>query len=104
MVEDKRDRLQERKTKVLISIGATDLRNNRSFGELKRDFTNLFLTCEALRLKPLITTVLCIDSPELKLRADMLNKFLMENFTNVVDMQQVGRYGLANTMLMTHNR
>lgn len=104
MVEIKKDRLQERKIKVLISIGATDLRNNRSFGDLKRDFTHLFLRCDALGLKPLITTILCIDSPELKLRADMFNKFLMENFENVVDMQQVGRFGLANVMLKTHNR
>lgn len=104
MVEIQKDRLQQRKIKVLISIGATDLRNNRSFGDLKRDFTTLFLRCDELGLKPLVTTILCIDSPEHKQRADMFNKFLMENFENVVDMQQVGRYGLANVMLMTHNR
>lgn len=104
MLNIKRDSLQQGRKKVLISIGASDLRNDRPFGDMKRDFTHLFLECDRLGLKPLITTVLCIDSPDLKLRADMFNNFLMENFENVVDMQQVGRYGLANAMLITHNR
>lgn len=104
MLELQKDRLRERKKKVLISIGATDLRNNQSFGDMKYDFTNLFLKCYEYGLKPLITTILCIDSPQLKLRADMFNAFLMENFDNVVDMQQVSRHGLANVMLMTSNR
>lgn len=103
MLKIQGDRLRERRKKVLISIGATDLRINRPFGDMKRDFTHLFLECDRLGLKPLITTILCFDSPDLKLRADMFNKFLMENFENVVDMQQVGRYGLPNTMLKTHN-
>lgn len=104
MLNLKKENLKQGRKKVLISIGASDLRNNRSFGEMKRDFTHLFLECDGLGLKPLITTVLCIDSPDLKLRADMFNQFLKENFENVVDMQQVGRYGLANAMLLTHNR
>lgn len=104
MLNLQKDRLQARRKKVLISIGASDLRNNRSFGEMKRDFTHLFLECDHLGLKPLVTTVLCFDSPELKLRADMFNKFLLENFENVVDMQLVGRYGLANAMLKTHQQ
>lgn len=104
MLDIQKDRLQQRRKKVLISIGATDLRMAHSFGDMKRDFTHLFLQCDALGLKPLVTTVYCIDSPELKERADLFNKFLMENFENVVDMKQVGRIGLANAMLMTHNR
>lgn len=102
MLNNLKDRLQQRRTKVLISIGATDLRNNRSFGDMKHDFTHLFLECDRLKLKPLITTIHCIDSPDHKLRADLFNKFLMENFDNVVDMHQVGQYGLINAMLMTH--
>lgn len=98
------DNLRQGRKKVLISIGASDLRNGRLFGDMKRDFTHLFLECDRHGLKPLITTVLCIDSPELKLRADLFNRFLVENFENVVDMHQVGRHGLANAMLLTHNR
>lgn len=104
MLEVQKDRLRHFKKKVLISIGATDLRNDCSFGDLKRDFTHLFLKCEEYGLKPLITTIQCIDTPELKLRADMFNKFLMENFIGVIDLHQVGHYGLANVMLMNQNR
>lgn len=104
MLEIQKFQLQERKKKVLISIGVTDLRNNRSFGDLKRDFTTLFLRCDEYGLRPLITTILCIDSPQLKLRADMFNRFLKDNFENVVDIQQVGQFGLANIMLKTHNQ
>lgn len=104
MLEIQKDRLRQRKKKVLISIGATDLRNNCSFGKMKHDFTHLFLKCDEYGLKPLITTVLCIDSPELKLRADMFNTFLKECFDNVIDVQEVGRCGLANVVRMTQKR
>lgn len=104
MLEIQKERLQQRRKKVLISLGASDLRINRSFGDMKRDFTHLFLKCDEYGLKPLVTTILCIDTPELKLRADMFNRFLMENFQNVVDMGQVGRHGLADTILLSQNR
>lgn len=104
MLELRKERMQEHKQKVLISIGATDLRNNQSFGDMKRDFTRLFFKCEEYGLKPLITTIQCIDSPQHKVRADMFNAFLMANFENVVDLREVARFGLANVILKTHNR
>lgn len=98
MLETKAECLQKRKKKVLISIGATDLKNNQPLFEMKRDFTNLFLLCDQRGLKPLITTVLCFDTPELKRRADIFNKFLLESFENVIDMRLVGMVGFSEIM------
>lgn len=98
MLNANKDRLQERKKKVLISLGATDIRRQSSFGQMKQDFTSLFLRCDQFGLKPLITTVLCFDSPELKTRADCFNRFLMENFENVIDMREVTRCGLTEVL------
>lgn len=98
MLELKKDSILRRKKKVLISMGATDLRSGRALFEMKRDFTRLFLLCDNYGLKPLITTILCIDTPELKRKSDIFNKFLMENFENVIDMHKVGLYGLSEVM------
>lgn len=98
MVEVQQKTLQMKKRKVLIAIGATDLRNGRSFRDIKRDFTTLFMRCDELELKPLITTIICFDSPELKTKADIYNKFLIECFENVVVMGDVMKIGLADVM------
>lgn len=97
-VESQHKTLQSKKRKVMIAIGVTDLRNGRSFGEMKRDFTALFLRCDQYGLKPLITTIICYDSPQLKNRADLFNGFLLESFENVVDMRVVQQNGLADVM------
>lgn len=104
MVKVQKDRLKQRGKKVLISIGATDLRLDRSFGDMKREFTELFMECESYGLKPLITSIYCIDTPELKVRADMFNGFLTKNFQNVVDMRRVGQYGLAKAIMMSQKQ
>lgn len=98
MLHEKKEWLQKKKKKVLISIGASDLRTNKGLGEMKRDFVNLFLLCDKYDLKPLITTVLCFDSPMLKRKADMFNQFLVESFENVIDLHLVGLYGLTEVM------
>ena len=98
MVEVQHHTLQNKKRKVMIAIGATDLRNSRSLPDMKRDFTALFLVCDKYGLKPLITTILCFDSPELKAKADLFNKFLTDCFENVIDMRAVLRCGLADVM------
>lgn len=90
MLEIQKVRLQECKKKVLISIGATDLRNNNSFISMTQNIMDLFSKCDEYGMEPLITTVLCIDTPQLSSRADTFNKFLMENFHNVLDIQDVG--------------
>lgn len=99
-----KDRLQQKKKKVLISIGATDLKNGRPFFEMKREFTKLFMFCQQSGLKPLITTILCFDTPEIKAKADMFNDFLLESFENVVDMRQVIRHGLVEVMTSLNNK
>lgn len=93
-----KDRLQQRKKKVLISIGVTDIKQNRSLSDMKREFTHLFLLCDEYGLKPLITTILCFESPQLKQRADIFNRFLIESFENVVDMRSVLTVGLPEVM------
>lgn len=98
MIEIQKDRLRQRNKKVLISIGATDLRGAKRLFDMKRDFTRLFLKCEEFGLRPLITTILCFDTPLIKKKADIFNKFLLQNFVNVVDMREVGRYGLAEAL------
>lgn len=98
MIEIQQKTLQAKKRKVLIAIGVTDLRNGRSLCDMKRDFTALFMRCDHYGLKPLITTILCFDSHELKLKADLFNNFLLESFENVVDMRNVLRSGLADVM------
>lgn len=97
-IEVQHHTLQNKKRKVMIAIGATDLRNNRKLYDIKREFTALFLLCDKYGLKPLITTILCIDSPELKAKADIFNKFLTDSFENVIDMRAVLRCGLADVM------
>lgn len=97
-VEAQHHTLQNKKRKVMIAIGATDLRNNRSLVDMKRDFTALFLLCDKYGLKPLITTILCFDSPQLKAKADLFNEFLTNCFENVIDMRAVLRCGLADVM------
>ncbi|XP_055299920.1 uncharacterized protein DDB_G0287625-like [Sitodiplosis mosellana] len=98
MVEVQQQTLQKKKRKVMIAIGVTDLRNGRTLYEMKRDFTALFLRCDQFGLKPLITTILCFDTLELKAKADYFNRFLMECFENVIDMRCVLRSGLADVM------
>lgn len=103
-LEKTQERLKQRKKKVLISLGATDLRKNRRLFEMKRDFTKLFLLCNDLGLKPLVTTVSCFDTPELKRRSDIFNQFLMQNFENVIDMDLVGMNGLCDLMSTLNNK
>lgn len=91
-------RLKEKKKKVVLSIGATDLKDGQSLQEMKRDFTKLFLFCEEQGLKPLVTTILCYDTPQIKEKADIFNGFLLKSFENVVDMRKVMQYGLAEAM------
>lgn len=104
MVEKQKQSLQEKKRKVLISIGATDLRSEKPLYELKRDFTKLFLLCNELKLKPLITTVLCFDSPVIKEKSDIFNEFLLQSFRNVIDMREVVRLGMAEVMTNLNNK
>ncbi|XP_055314968.1 uncharacterized protein LOC129575399 [Sitodiplosis mosellana] len=96
MIDVQHQTLQKKKRKVMIAIGVTDLRNGRTLCEMKRDFTALFLRCDHYGLKPLITTILCFDLPELKTKADLFNSFLVDCFENVVDMRMVLRSGLAD--------
>lgn len=98
MVETQHKTLQEKKRKVMIAIGATDIRNGRTLCEIKRDFTSLFLRCDGYGLKPLITTILCFDSPELREKAEYFNNFLIECFENVIIMRDVLKTGLADVM------
>lgn len=97
-IETQKKMLQAKKRKVLISIGVTDLRFGKTLPEMRREFTELFLRCEEYGLKPLITTLLCYDSPELKGMADSFNAFLMDSFENVIDMRDVLKSGLAEVM------
>lgn len=98
MVEAQHNLLQAKKRQVMLAIGVTDLRNGRSLCDMKRDFTALFLCCTKYNFKPLITTIVCFDSPELKAKADLFNKFLMDCFENVIDMRDALRCGLADVM------
>ncbi|XP_031628559.1 serine/arginine-rich splicing factor 4-like isoform X2 [Contarinia nasturtii] len=98
LVHQQREILKEKKRKVIISLGASDLRSNRKFSEMRRDITGLFLMCHEYKLKPLITTILCFDNIELKRKADLFNQFLFECFENVVDMRDVMKSGLSEVM------
>lgn len=98
MIESEKEKLQSRKKKVLLSIGTTDLKNNQRLTQMKLEYTKLFLLCHGMNLKPLITTIHCFDTPELKAKADIFNDFLRDSFQNVVDMQEVMRFGLGEVM------
>lgn len=90
--------LQSKKRKLIISIGTTDLRENHSLCDMRRDFTALFLLCDEFNLKPLITTIICFDTPYLKKKADIFNQFLLECFDNVIDLSEVMKTGLSGVM------
>lgn len=98
LVEIRKPILQQKKRKVLISLGATDIKIGTPLQDMRRDFTKLFLRCEELGLKPLITTVLCFDTPVIKAKADIFNEFLIESFENVIDMREVLRSGMSGVM------
>lgn len=98
------ERLKQKKKKVLISIGATDLRNGKPLYEMKRDFTRLFMYCHQNKLKPLITTIMCFDTPELKTKADIFNDFLLDSFENVIDLRQVQRIGFAEVTMSLNEK
>lgn len=104
MVDLQKAILQQKRRKVLISIGASDIRNGAALFDMKRDFSNLFMRCEELGLKPLITSVICFDSPELKAKADIFNEFLIDCFENVIDMRQVIRSGMSDIMTSLNKR
>lgn len=104
VLDSLKEKLQSRKKKVIISIGTTDLRNDKLFSQMKMEFSKLFLLCQDLNLKPLITTIHCFDTPELKAKADMFNEFLLDNFKNVVDMRDVIRYGLGNVITSLYKK
>lgn len=89
---------------MIISIGLTDLKNGTSLPEMKRLFTLLFLTMENYRLRPLVTTIMCFGSYELIEKAKIFNKFLHENFENVIDLWDVFTYGLENTLVNMYKR
>lgn len=97
-VEKMKTILQVKKRKVLISIGATDLKTDKPLHELTRDFTKLFLLCDELKLKPLITTVLCFDNPIIKEKADIFNKFLLKCFQNVIDLRKAAQEGFSQVI------
>lgn len=87
---------------VLLSIGETDLRRGMSLYEMKRLFTSIFLACESYKLKPLVTTVMCWG-PKLSRKANIFNKFIMDNFANVVDMGKVHCGGLESALHNLYN-
>lgn len=84
-----------RHKKVIISIGASDLRNGIKLFDMRKQFVTLFTTCLRNGYKPLITTIASFDSPELNRKADIFNSFLMQNFSNVFDVFTAVRSGFG---------
>lgn len=98
-IEQIASRQTKRTKKLLISIGVTDIRNGMSLCEMRKEFTTLFLACEHLGYKPLITTVCCYDSPCLNEKAEIFNDFLKDNFDRVFDVANAVRHGFGTSLL-----
>lgn len=71
---------------VILSIGTTDLRNGTSLSDMRKQFVTLYRLCQNNGLKPMVTTISCMDTKELNAKAKIFNEFLRTNFTNVIDL------------------
>lgn len=84
----------KKKRKLIISIGATDLRTKTPLIMMRKQFVTLFLTCERNGYDPLITTIACYDSPQLHQKANIFNEFLKTQFEKVIDLEMGLHSGL----------
>lgn len=86
---------------IILSIGTSDLRKGTSLSDMRKQFVTLFRICQNNGLKPLVTTISCMDTMELIAKAKIFNEFLQQNFTNVIDLFNAvngANGGLANTL------
>lgn len=104
-VYDNIPKLLNRRTKaVLISIGVTDIRRGLSLRETKRFFTGIFQACQNYNLVPLVTTILSTDTNKIhNQKVEIFNRFIHENFTNVLDMWKVACFGFESALSATYN-
>lgn len=88
--------------KVIVNIGAADICRGTNFREMAENFMELLDTCHKLNMDPTITTVLPFRATEraeeISWKANAFNKFLLENFTNVIDLWACFSIGLSRML------
>lgn len=92
---------------IILSIGTSDLRNGTSLIDMRKQFVTLYRMCQNNGLKPLVTTISCMETMELMEKAKIFNEFLQQNFTNVIDLFKAvngANGGLANTLASLRKR
>lgn len=101
-LNDETKELPSEPIKVIVNIGAADICRGTSFRHMTIDFMNLMETCTKLNMEPTITTVLPFGATEkgeeIAWKAHSFNKFLLENFTNVIDLWSCFTIGMSRLL------
>lgn len=87
-------------SRVIINIGMTDICQGIGFHDICMRYIQLVHLCKARGMKPTITTLMPIGSPSMDVLWKVLNfnKFLLENYTNVIDLWSCLSYGLGEKL------
>lgn len=74
--------------RAIINIGTTDIGQGIGFHDLCISYIQLIQLCLARGMKPIITTLMPTGSTSTDVlwKIFNFNKFLMENYTNVIDL------------------
>lgn len=75
--------------KVIINVGSVDLLHGADIIDMKFDFKRLHTVCRAQGFEAVITTLAPLANvghmPEIRHKWNLFNKFLLNNFEDVVD-------------------
>lgn len=87
---------------VIINIGAADIGRGKTFVQMVKNFMELIDTCIKLNMEPTITTILPVGthamSEQHAWKVHLFNQFLMDNFSDVVDLWACFAIGFSRTL------
>lgn len=74
---------------IILNVGSVDLLHGRSFIEMRQDFIDLYAELENRGIHTVTTTLAplanTLYSKEIQMRWQQFNMFLLNNFSNVID-------------------
>lgn len=90
--------------RAIVNIGAADVCRGTSFRQMVENFMELMETCAKFNIEPTITTLMPFrateNGDELAWKTSKFNEFLVENFSNVINLWSCFGIGLGRTLAM----